>query len=231
MAKRMNALEAKKIVSDVFSQIKAASSVADLNRIIESDHPDGAVKGLQKTRMSPTKYPKLDFVLTKTEIDDMKRKGQLTEEGALSVELSSQSLSPLEKLLYAVLWKNGDLGKEKHIVDGVSSVNSDQAAKNSGLVFFQFGKHLADRNEPIIDQHVLRAFALYLCPPEKKDEISRIQSKSISKDYPALTVAYKDWLVSDELRGELKECRDYVFAIDKVLFALGKAIKLGRNSE
>jgi hypothetical protein len=52
-------------------------------------------------------------------------------------------------------WKNNDLKKLKHIIEGIKDENE---YKKTGIVFYQFGKHLRNIGEPIIDQHVLRAF-------------------------------------------------------------------------
>ena len=73
------------------------------------------------------------------------------------------------KLLYSIIWKNGDLLKVKHIIQGIleSEIenvdNNDKefVEKQDSLVFYQFGKYLTKKNnEPIIDQHVVRAFAV-----------------------------------------------------------------------
>ena len=48
-------------------------------------------------------------------------------------ELDKQSL--LTKLLYSIIWKNGDLGKEKHIIEGVLNFNK---IDEKGLVFYHF---------------------------------------------------------------------------------------------
>ena len=68
--------------------------------------------------------------------------------------------NPLEKLLYAIVWKNGDLLKLRHVIHGIVDSDVGRKGKN-GVVFYQFGKHLSKLGKPIIDQHVLRAFAVY----------------------------------------------------------------------
>jgi hypothetical protein len=51
--------------------------------------------------------------------------------------------------------------------------------KKNGLVFNQFGKHLADHKEPIIDQHVLRAFGIHLCKDSDSAQIEMYQEKDV----------------------------------------------------
>lgn len=36
---------------------------------------------------------------------------------------------------------------------------------------------------------------------------------------------YKNWLLSGNIKKELKETEGYTFYIDKILFSLGKAVK------
>jgi hypothetical protein len=67
-------------------------------------------------------------------------------------------LPPLTKLLYAVLWKNGDLAKVKHVVKGILDKRDES---DNSIIFYQFGRHLSEKkSEPIVDQHVLRAFGI-----------------------------------------------------------------------
>src|SRR5690606_32497026 len=103
------------------------------------------------------------------------------------------SADPLAKLLYSVLWKNGDLLKVKHIIEGIVSEEIDD--KENGLVFYQFGKYLAKMpGEPIIDQHVLRAFGAYKANGDK-EKLKRLKRLSlITIKEKKLIYEYKSWL-------------------------------------
>jgi hypothetical protein len=148
----------------------------------------------------------------------------------------------LINLLYAVIWKNGDINKVKHIYTGV--INSDISHVNSNetdvditkaIVFKQFGAFLSNSNSnPIIDQHVLRAFSFYLGGNEinkmrdnlsKKKEITdeKLLSKSTYNDKLGILIKdeYIKWFKKLEINN-FETNRN----IDKVLFSLGKIIKI-----
>lgn len=130
---------------------------------------------------------------------------------------------PLAKLLYATLWKNGDLPKIKHIVQGIIDCGEEDIGKEDGLVFYQFGKCLTGTDgEPIIDQHVIRAFAIHKHDESETDKYRKF--KSITKDSIGLIRAYKEWLRT-EANQELRSQTDYAYYIDQLLFALGRMIK------
>lgn len=113
--------------------------------------------------------------------------------------------------------------KVKHIIEGI--VSGQQDDKESGLVFYQFGKYLSrSPGEPIIDQHVLRAFGVYKAEADR-EKIDRSKGLTlITKKEKALIEEYKLWLRTD-LTKELRANDDYAYHVDKVLFAVGKSIK------
>lgn len=122
-----------------------------------------------------------------------------------------------------------------HIVDGVRSTAKPPVVlvNGPGQVFKQFGKRLAKRAEPIIDQHVLRSFELYhslILDEEKVNlklddvEVNRFHRK-ISWDRDVSWIeSYQDWLMTHFRNRQTKNSK-YVMNIDMVLFALGRAIK------
>lgn len=215
----MNNVDAKLLVKKVFDRIKSAKSVSDFDNIVDDDPI------LQKNKFNSSKYPNLNINISTNDITKLKKLNILSDENKILPLTDSLDLSPLEKLLYSVLWKNGDLGKEKHIVEGVlASENDDNSSKERGLVFYQYGKHLAKREEPIVDQHTIRAFLLFKNIESEDSEITKIRKKDTLKNDELLN--FRIWIKSSEIGGI-----DNQFHIDKVLFSLGKAVKITKRSE
>ncbi|WP_187264469.1 hypothetical protein [Pontibacter beigongshangensis] len=214
----MNDREAAVLVKEIFTKIEQANSIEQINNIVSE------TAELWKNRMDEISYPKIVYNITRSEIEELKKNNIITEDGKLSEEISSGELDPLTKLLYAIVWKNGDLKKVKHIIQGITSEQDDN--KDDGLVFYQFGKYLTKTiGEPIIDQHVIRAFGVF-SSMSNDSEIKRLRRLSIiTKKEKAYIYAYKEWLNSSVLKEDLKNIKDYSYYIDKVLFAVGKTIK------
>ncbi len=212
--------EAKSLVADVFCKIRSAKSVNDFDEIVDTNPI------LKKNKFDPSKYPDLEMNISTNDIANLKDSAILSDDNKILPLEGSLKLSPLEKLLYSVLWKNGDLGKEKHIVDGVLAAENekDDSSKDSGLVFYQYGKHLANREEPIVDQHTIRAFLLFKNMDSLDSEITKIRKKSTLKS--GELSAFRSWIQSSEIGGV-----DVQFHIDKVLFSLGKSIKILKRNE
>ena len=128
-------------------------------------------------------------------------------------------------MLYSIVWKNGDLKKIKHIIKGISEVNDSSSEQDDALVFYQFGKYLTkNTGQPIIDQHVIRAFAVYKSTDYNRvEELQRLET--LKKTHKPLINDYINWLQGDELSDEIKAISDYSYYIDKLLFATGKSIK------
>lgn len=118
--------------------------------------------------------------------------------------------------------------KIKHIIQGIKDVDKSDSNKNDGLVFYQFGKYLTKKEgQPIIDQHVLRAYKVYQTDSNNDNEISNSRLlATIGKWEINLINDYKNWLKSNEISIELKNEKDCAYHIDKILFAVGKKIKL-----
>lgn len=174
-----------------------------------------------KYRIDDKVYPPLKFKITKEEINNLKENGLITADNVLT---DISNTDPLTKLLYSVLWKNGDLKKVKHIIEGIISGQANE--KESGLVFYQFGKYLSKNlGEPIIDQHVLRAFGVYHANGDR-EKIERLKRLSvITRKEKELIDRYKLWLRTD-LTKELRNNDNYSYHVDKILFAVGKSIKV-----
>lgn len=152
------------------------------------------------------KYPRLQF---KLDASDM---GGIIKDDVLN---SSMMKTQIEKLLYAVLWKQGDLSKIKHIIEGVENKGSI-SDKKSGMIFYQFGRHLSNPIEPIIDVNVLYAYAHY------RGDITALTTNGIStaKKGNDLAKDYIEWF-KDVTEDEV----DHKFMVDRIMFAVGKHIK------
>lgn len=221
----MNNVQALNLVNAVFASILRARSADELSTIV-SQRPE-----LHVNRLDRKDYPELRLSINSDEISTLIADGLLTDEGEFQPRISARPLSPLEKLLYSVVWKNGDLAKVKHIVEGVRGVHADTVRKNGpGQVFHQFGRHLADKREPIMDQHVLRGFLLWRADRNDEKKMDAIRRITLLNNQVSGINDYKNWLKTERFDPNLKESADYLMHIDSTLFALGKTIKLGKSA-
>jgi hypothetical protein len=195
-------------------KIIKSKTISDLEKITRND------KVLIKNKLNTTDYPKINFTIQVKEIDYLLQKGLIDTNYNFIESGISRLKNPLAKLLYSMAWKNNDLKKMKHIIEGIKDENE---YKKTGIVFYQFGKHLRNIGEPIVDQHVLRAFSVYYSNKSKEPIIEVLNT--ITDKHKILIKNYKEWLISDDIDSELKSKNDYIYHIDKILFAAGKTIK------
>lgn len=187
---------------------------------------------------SVTQYPALPFSISQEEVEALEEAGWLTrmkgEErpGTYSLNVKKfKEASSVEKLLLALIWKNGDLAKIHHIVLGIKG----EPAVKGRIVFHAFGSHLANPTEnPIIDQHVIRAYQLlkYFKNQENDpSELDKIRKKTtFSKGDENLVEEYKAWVQgtgnSDHMlhiiSAEVRRSSSYLSALDDLLFAVGR---------
>ena len=215
----MNNLEALKLVETTFKEILDSRDVSALKDMLNNQPT------LKKWRMDRSKYPELQLELTAKDISSLLA-DKVDEDLRLHADLSARLETPLEKLLYALAWKNGDLQKVAHIIKGAADVRPTSLTNGPGQVFRQFGRHLADRSESIVDQHVLRAFELY----EQMNTSNPVKVEAIRKKINwdkdvACIERYKLWLNEHFNERQISE-PEYVVTIDMVLFALGRAVKI-----
>lgn len=158
----------QKIVREVFERIENAVNDDEKNNIF-------SVYNLQA--IDREKVPEIKFSISRDEIKD------LTSEGFLKLENDrytftskladdSSERTTLEKLLYAIIWKQMDLGKEARIIDGIMG---NELPKRT-YVFHQFGKFLNDHSEPIIDRNVLKCFKIYTGSENPDNYINWVKS-------------------------------------------------------
>lgn len=200
-------------ITTIFNKIEEAESIEEL-KLIQKQYP-------YLEKFPEEKYPKLDISLTKKEIKILEKEGLLDSNGVIPKNLAKNSpLSPLEKLLYSILWKNGDLGKEKHVIEGV--IGRDN--KKDSLVFYYFGRHLANKSNPIIDQHVIRAWLSFKASKGKYQNFEEILNKtSVNAKDKKECEEYIAW----QNKHKLKKIKPIEFTsyVDKLLFTLGKYLK------
>ncbi|TKT92640.1 hypothetical protein [Dyadobacter frigoris] len=212
--------EKSKFIKEKFQLIQNAKSIEELITIEGSNI-------LKKCKMDSETYPKVDFKITPSEIKLLVERGMLNENYEFVKGEMSNIEDPLTKILYAIIWKNGDLKKIKHIIKGVteSAETDKRQLPDDAIVFYQFGKYLSGKSgEPIIDQHVLRAFGIFRT--SSLNEVAPWRTfKLVTSKHHDLIKEYIDWLSSDNIQPELRAIKDYSYYIDRVLFALGKYSK------
>ena len=188
----------EKFYSKFFQDLESSKKKDDLLHLFTKYNLD---------RIDREKYPLIEYTIKKEEIKKLQDEGKITNECKLNRTLAKDdSLTPLEKLLYSMIWKNGDLGKESHIISGILGKN-----EKDGIVFNQIGKYLNNKNEIIIDQHVIRAYIFFS---------KNILTKNIYNNncYKYLD-GYKAWIKDNKLFFENR------LLIDELLYSLGKKMK------
>lgn len=210
----------KKVTKEVFRLIESAETIDDIS-IEVFRKMSKLIKENLKKDFDRKQYRKIDFYITKKEIDQLKSKNILTKESDGKYYINFKSEDPLTKLLYSLAWKQGDLLKIRQIVNGIYS-DEDTLEKESSIVFKQFGKYLSSDNQPIIDQHVVRAFLFFNEPLEKnlKFEVNN----SPSKEQLMYSNQYIVYLRSLQASKNIQS-RELFTSIDEVLFLLGKFLK------
>lgn len=211
-----------KRVKDLFKLIEKAESI---NGLIEIENGPKFTDAERKKNFPGRNYPQLKLSITLDDINTLKRAKFLEEDGSLSLNCANENIlkTPLEKFLFSVLWKNGDLGKEKHITDGIiGNRDNVRVTDEKGLVFYYFGKHLNQKINPIIDQHVIRAFMLY--KNGNKENCEKILSKkTVSAKDKEICLEYINWQ-KDRL-DKKADPEMFSYHLDRLLFGLGKSIK------
>lgn len=219
---------AKEFVTKLFDYIRASKTLDDLYLIPEKFE----FEKLFIKNMPGVKFPRLRFQITDEEVHALTQMGILSEKMQLSPNLASgmlengKMLTPLEKLLYAVLWKNGDLGKESHLISGVLGNEHQQ---KFGTVFYEFGGYLSGKNYYILDQHTLRCFAVYESPEETTASARILELiDGTNKKHISWMESYKKFY-EDICKNINCDKTDFLHFVDRLLFGAGKLIKLTKK--
>jgi len=213
----MTSEEAYITLTSLFQELRHHNSFAQLDNLIVREGLSNEVKAFY------TKYPQFTFTITAQEVQELKAEKIFNDDHKLNL-LNFQGTT-LEKLLIATLWKNGDLNKMAHILDGVLSIEKDRS--KHALIFKQFGKSLSDTSEPIVDQHVLRAFEIATLNGFSEIVVDTLRKKGVYKstDQPILD-RYKEWFTGILRQIPKVEHTKYKENLDKVLFIRGKSVKI-----
>jgi hypothetical protein len=145
--------------------------------------------------------------------------------------LKDTSSNSPQSLAEAMLWKLGKWKSYKKFA--ATYATQDSTPSKTDVVFFAFAKHLRDRQNPIYDQHALRALWA-ICEDLGKAERKKcrallfntwksVGSGSNSIDCYALFVKHVRRLVSVEHGASMAE-------LDRLLMPLGKALKKATTS-
>jgi hypothetical protein len=212
----MNTIEVYYKIKSLFVEVDKCSCIEALANFIERSGFSKQVRDFY------LKYPSFDFRITANDINNLRNAGIITESNTLNPKNFPQD--PLAKLLAAVLWKNGDIKKVQHLIDGIMGTSENRS--EYPLIFKQYGASLANNTEPIVDQHVLRAFELYCLESYSEEAVEKIRRKSLFKtvDKPHLD-KYRNWFRQLISNVPLSERARYCDMIDKIIFIHGKEVK------
>ena len=173
--------DAKRVFEDI-EQCRTVTALDDL--LIKYSYEEEAKRYRQK-------YPEKQIILSKQEIQSLKD-AEIISRKTNHINLDKIPVDqPLVKLLISLIWKQGDINHIQHLVGGMLN-DEDKSGSKQNLIFRQYGKSLVDTSEPIVDQHVLRAFQLRNVQDEK--ESLRIKEKTVYKnDDNKVVDAYRKW--------------------------------------
>jgi len=165
-------------------------------------------------------YPEFDFEIRNAELATLFDAEYCAPSwDDVSSAFKQPAKSPITQLLYSVLWKGGHLPKIHNIVSGIDDAKNDRpirSGRNSDpWVFYQFGRHLADPLEPIVDQHTIRAYRHIECG----DSYAVASEALVTREN---LVGYREWFFHRKIIGNRKRVQR---ELDQLLFSVGKAIK------
>ena len=193
-------------------------------------------------------YPDIEFNIDQNEYKEIAEFVSLINSDKESKPIDiAETLegNALGKFFYALAWKQGDLVKLDTLLSGMERVfesdnhNGKKNRDKKSLVFPQFGAHLAEpAKHPIIDQHIVRAYNYYnliICERnELNEQILNNENSRIAKNKAREPNIFRfkdvdvknflEWLDTQVSKTETASKRDYLRAIDKCLFTLGKAL-------
>jgi len=215
----MNDEDVINLVDGCFHAIEKAHTTDEIDRIFDDN------VNIAPNRPDRDAFPYINFTISREEVQSLIDKKLLTYNQQNKYRFAAKladtnSLSILEKLLYAMAWKNGDLKKIDCMIRGIK----DEQIIGQSVVFHFFGKALEDPKNPIVDQHVIRAFKIYT--RTNNQIVSMIRKKDVLYRRDLVDINnYVQWIKGDSLTKELRKVPNYFRHIDDVLFALGKTIK------
>lgn len=202
--------ETRKVIDEYFSSLEniikqTKFTKDDFNKLYESISTNIKFK---KYLFDEKLYPRLNFDFSYDEVSKFleNKNGKLYLTKEAHEELKDNSLA---KLFYAVLWKNGELNRFSSLVSGIQPTTAI-LKKSNNYVFRQFGKHLVDRSEPIVDKNTIRAYKYFFknTTIEEKTELD----------------IYLKWINQIKTKIHDSEPDEALYVLDKIMFTLGKAL-------
>ena len=167
-------------------------------------------------------YPEIPFEITNGDLEQIKRLYKFPS----AVDLD-HSWTSWEKIFYGILWKDGKLESIKRIIEGAEgALKNTNELPSSAVVYYYFGRHLTNRlKEPLVDQHVVRAYRLI--ENQDQSKIQEIRQSGI----PTVKEAedYREWFTTI-LNSENITTYEDSRALDSFLFALGAFAKIKPKS-
>ncbi len=192
--------------NSIFARIENSNTETDLKRIAAE----------YDLNLIENKYPRLEIEISADEILELKESNVLTVDVHNNLTINQKCLDPIAKLLYALVWKQGDLQKLKPIIEGIEEVENPNKDKKNALVFYCYGNHLGNPKEfPIIDQHVIRAFNLF------KDSSNCDSVRESDKVSPIDRQDFLNWHIQF-----VNKSSDFLYYLDRLLFEIGRTVKL-----
>jgi hypothetical protein len=207
----------------MFEKLKNVKTIDELIKLEQSNEID------KKYRMKVDLLHKIEFSISPSEIDLLIQNGEIENDFSFNKNISSFLKDPVSKLLFAISWKNGDLNKIRHIIYGIYNSKQKDIKNGNAIVFQQFGKFIADKNiNPIIDQHVIRAYSAFKAKNEG-EFINAQKQNVITKKHLHIVSDYINWLESEFFDSDLKINPEFKYLVDKILYGIGKTIKFKKN--
>lgn len=203
--------KAKTLVKKVFKLIEESGDANELDIFQNFEEiPPSILRFYEKTNRD---YPEINFTFSREEINKLKE--------SFPNFNTEEFDNPFTKLFYAMLWKQDDLPKLKHVIDGLDEVDKNDT---QGMVLYHFGRFLSNKsNNYIVDQHVIRAFKVGT-NIDKLNKYRQLDSLT-NNTHKKYIDEYQVWMQKfrPDLKGETRQ--HYLFKVDRILMALGKAIK------
>lgn len=210
----------KKLQDDLLLLYKRLEEIAKGDRVFGGFIAHGDLP--EKFYLKIESYPQLMLKFTPADYDVL-----TSYAGMSKSDLLACAKTPLERLMIATLWKQGDLGKIGHIAAGIvehADAIRSNFTESKAPVFRQFGRHMAKpESEPIADQHSLRAYR-YLLGQDIADSRHRLDTVKAEE-----VKGYVKWVQALLNCDASSACIYRMYEFDRSMFALGKATKFFIN--
>ena len=202
------------------------------SQVLSNLQNDEGLRNAGKVLFDDEMYPDLPVTnIFPTNDQERAEMAALINEAGFLAEDVSHHLegNPLAQLLYAYVWKSVSRKKLRPLVEGLISVPIDEV--DSGYVFYQFGRHLTDRQQPIVDQHSGRALEfLSLLQDHAQGENALDEDQVVAiRNRGTLGTAnfhtYRNWIAEILPATLIPEDREKTLRyLDKSMYILGKLL-------